>query len=93
MGLLHEALPASALVVAIGPGKGSNWVWLSTGEAGAVVPPQSLPDHLRPQMYRLQSAARAPAVAAANWHQLAEADLWVMSLAGRVGRRASWWAA
>ncbi len=43
MGLLHEALPASTLVVAIDPGKVSNRVWLSTGEAGAVVPPLSLP--------------------------------------------------
>ena len=34
MGLLHEALPASTLVVAIDPGKVSNRVWLSTGEAG-----------------------------------------------------------
>jgi transposase len=43
VGLLHEALPASTLVVAIDPGKASNRVWLSTGEAGAVVPPLSLP--------------------------------------------------
>ena len=55
MGLLHEALPASTLVVAIDPGKVSNRVWLSTGEAGAVVPPLSLPV-LRPgldQLHRL----------------------------------------
>ena len=43
MGLLHEALRASTLVVAIDPGKVSNRVWLSTGEAGEVVPPLSLP--------------------------------------------------
>jgi hypothetical protein len=36
--LLHEALPASTLVVAIDPGKVTNRVWLSTGEAGEVVP-------------------------------------------------------
>jgi pimeloyl-ACP methyl ester carboxylesterase len=43
VGLLHEALPVSTLVVAIDPGKVSDRVWLSTGEAGAVVPPLSLP--------------------------------------------------
>ena len=52
MGLLHEALPASTLVVAIDPGKVSNRVWLSTGEAGEVVPPLSLPV-LRPGLERL----------------------------------------
>jgi transposase len=55
VGLLHEALPASTLVVAIDPGKVSNRVWLSTGEAGAVAPPLSLPV-LRPgldQLHRL----------------------------------------
>ncbi|WP_448619513.1 hypothetical protein [Geodermatophilus sp. URMC 65] len=53
MGLLHEALPASTLVVAIDPGKVSNRVWLSTGEAGPVVPPLSLPV-LRPGLDQLQ---------------------------------------
>ena len=55
MGLLQEALPASTLVVAIDPGKVSNRVWLSTGEAGEVAPPVSLPV-LRPgleQLHRL----------------------------------------
>jgi hypothetical protein len=55
MGLLHETLPASTLVVAIDPGKVSNRVWLSTGEAGSVMPPLSLPV-LRPglnQLHRL----------------------------------------
>ncbi|MCU1671100.1 MAG: transposase [Blastococcus sp.] len=52
MGLLHEALPASTLVVAIDPGKVSNRVWLSTGEAGEVLPPLSLPV-LRPGLERL----------------------------------------
>jgi hypothetical protein len=53
VGLLHEALPASTLVVAIDPGKVSNRVWLSTGEAGAVVSPLSLPV-LRPGLDQLQ---------------------------------------
>ena len=55
MGLLHEALPPSTLVVAIDPGKVSNRVWLSSGETGPVVPPLSLPV-LRPgldQLHRL----------------------------------------
>jgi hypothetical protein len=33
VGLLHEALPASTLVVAIDPGKVSNRVWLTSGAA------------------------------------------------------------
>jgi hypothetical protein len=51
MGLLHEALPVSTLVVAIDPGKVSNRVWLSSGEAGPIVPPLSLPV-LRPGLDR-----------------------------------------
>src|SRR3954451_24841301 len=46
VGLLHEALPTSTLVVAIDSGKVSDRVWLSTSEAGAAVP-SSLPG-LRP---------------------------------------------
>ena len=63
MGLLHEALPGSTLVVAIDPGKVSNRVWLSTGEAGEVVPPLSLPV-LRPgleQLHRLVVDHAGPA--------------------------------
>jgi transposase len=52
VGLLHEALPASTLVVAIDPGKVTNRVWLSSGEAGPVVPPLSLPV-LRPGLDEL----------------------------------------
>jgi transposase len=37
--LLREALPVSTRVVAIDPGKVSNRVRLSTGEAGSVVHP------------------------------------------------------
>lgn len=53
MGLLHEALPASTLVVAIDPGKVSNRVWLSSGAAGLLVEPLSLPV-LRPGLEALQ---------------------------------------
>ncbi len=63
MGLLQEALPESTLVVAIDPGKVSNRVWLSTGEAGEVVPPLSLPV-LRPgleQLHRLVVDHAGPA--------------------------------
>jgi hypothetical protein len=63
VGLLQEALPGSTLVVAIDPGKVSNRVWLSTGEAGEVVPPLSLPV-LRPgleQLHRLVVDHAGPA--------------------------------
>ena len=53
MGLLHEALPASTLVVAIDPGKVSNRVWLSSSAAGMAVEPLSLPV-LRPGLEALQ---------------------------------------
>jgi transposase len=53
VGLLHEALPASTLVVAIDPGKVSNRVWLSSSVAGMVVEPLSLPV-LRPGLEALQ---------------------------------------
>jgi Transposase len=89
VGLLHEALPASTLVVAIDPGKVSNRVWLSTGEAGAVVPPLSLPV-LRPgldQLHRLgiDHAGSAGAVSAieatGGLHQA-----WVRELSQRFPR-------
>jgi transposase len=51
--LLHEALPASTLVVAIDPGKVSNRVWLSSSAAGMAVEPLSLPV-LRPGLEALQ---------------------------------------
>ncbi|HST98977.1 MAG TPA: hypothetical protein VLJ85_15140, partial [Geodermatophilus sp.] len=68
MGLLHEALSGSTLVVAIDPGKVSNRVWLSTGEDGEVMPPLSLPV-LRPGLERLHrlvvdhTGARSPVFA------------------------------
>jgi hypothetical protein len=55
VGLLHEALPPSTVVVAIDPGEVSNRVRLSTGETGEMVPPLTLPV-LRPgleQLHRL----------------------------------------
>jgi transposase len=63
VGLLQEVLPGSTLVVAIDPGKVSNRVWLSTGEAGEVVPPLSLPV-LRPgleELHRLVLTHAGPA--------------------------------
>ena len=89
MGLLHEALPASTLVVAIDPGKVSNRVWLSTGEAGAVVPPLSLPV-LRPgldELHRLvidHAGAAAPVFAIEETGGLHQA--WVRELSQRFPR-------
>ena len=43
MELLSKALPVSALVVAVDPGKVSNRVWLTSGEHGLIGQPVSLP--------------------------------------------------
>jgi hypothetical protein len=43
MELLREALPATALVVAVDPGKVSNRTWLTSGERGLIGTPMSLP--------------------------------------------------
>lgn len=53
MELLHEALPASTVVIAIDPGKVSNRIWLSSSAAGMLVEPLSLPV-LRPGLEALQ---------------------------------------
>jgi transposase len=41
--LLRQAVPTSALVVAVDPGKVSNRVWLTSGERGLIGEPVSLP--------------------------------------------------
>jgi transposase len=41
--LLRREVPASALVVAVDPGKAFNRVWLTTGERGLIGEPVSLP--------------------------------------------------
>jgi transposase len=41
--LLRQVLPATALVVAVDPGKVSNRVWLTSGERGLIGEPVSLP--------------------------------------------------
>jgi hypothetical protein len=41
--LLCQAVPATALVVAVDPGKASNRVWLTSGERGLIGEPVSLP--------------------------------------------------
>jgi transposase len=41
--LLRQAVPTSALVVAVDPGKVSNRVWLTSGERGLIGAPVSLP--------------------------------------------------
>ena len=43
MDLLRREVPASALVVAVDPGKAFNRVWLTTGERGMIGEPVSLP--------------------------------------------------
>jgi transposase len=43
MELLRQAVPVSALVVAVDPGKASNRVWLTSGERGLIGEPVSLP--------------------------------------------------
>jgi hypothetical protein len=39
--LLRQAIPVSALVVAVDPGKVSNRVWLTSGAAGLIGEPGS----------------------------------------------------
>jgi transposase len=41
--LLCQAVPATALVVAVDPGKASNRVWVTSGERGLIGEPVSLP--------------------------------------------------
>ena len=41
--LLRQAVPATALMVAVDPGKVSNRVWLTSGERGLIGEPVSLP--------------------------------------------------
>jgi transposase len=41
--LLRQVIPATALVVAVDPGKVSNRVWLTSGERGLIGEPVSLP--------------------------------------------------
>jgi hypothetical protein len=41
--LLRREVPASALVVAVDPGKAFNRVWLTSGERGLIGDPVSLP--------------------------------------------------
>lgn len=66
--LLQQALPPSTLVVAIDPGKVQHRVWFSTGDAGLLEEPRSVPS-LRPGLdevtatIRRLSGAVAPVVA------------------------------
>jgi hypothetical protein len=56
-GLLKQALPASALVVATDPGKVSHRVWFSTGDAGLLDEPRSVPS-LRPGLDEVSASIR-----------------------------------
>lgn len=60
--LLRQAVPVSALVVAVDPGKVSNRVWLTSGAAGLIGEPVSLPV-LREGVDRLAGLILASGVA------------------------------
>lgn len=64
MQLLRQAVPATALVVAVDPGKVSNRVWLTSGERGLIGAPVSLPV-LREGVDRLAGLIAASGVAGA----------------------------
>jgi transposase len=55
--LLAQALPGSALVVAIDPGKVAHRVWFSTGDAGLLVEPVTVPA-LRPGLDEVAATIR-----------------------------------
>jgi transposase len=55
--LLQQALPGSALVVAIDPGKVQHRVWFSTGDSGLLAEPVSVPA-LRPGLDEVAAAIR-----------------------------------
>jgi transposase len=60
--LLRQAVPVSALVVAVDPGKVNNRVWLTSGERGLIGEPVSLPV-LREGVDALAGLIRASGVA------------------------------
>ncbi len=62
--LLRQAVPATALVVAVDPGKVSNRVWLTSAERGLIGEPVSLPV-LREGVDRLAGLIAASGVAGA----------------------------
>jgi transposase len=62
--LLRQAVPATALVVAVDPGKVSNRVWLTSGERGLIGEPVSLPV-LREGVDRLAGLIAASGLAGA----------------------------
>lgn len=64
MQLLRQVVPATALVVAVDPGKVSNRVWLTSGERGLIGEPVSLPV-LREGVDRLAGLIAASGVAGA----------------------------
>ena len=60
--LLRQAVPVSALLVAVDPGKVSNRVWLTSGKCGLIGEPVSLPV-LREGVDRLAGLVQASGVA------------------------------
>lgn len=78
-GLLQHALAGSALVVAIGPGKVGHRVWFSTGDAGLLEEPRSVPS-LRPGLDEVTAAIR----------RLAGAQVPVVAIEATGGLHGSW---
>lgn len=62
--LLAQVLPGSTLVVAIDPGKVAHRVWFSTGDAGLLEEPRSVPS-LRPGLDDVEATIRRLVGAAA----------------------------
>jgi hypothetical protein len=84
--LLRQAVPATALMVAVDPGKVSNRVWLTSGERGLIGEPVSLPvlregvDTLA-GLITASGVARAPTIAVEATGRLHQA--WVAELERR----------
>lgn len=78
-GLLQQALPGSTLVVAIDPGKAQHRVWFSTGEAGLLEEPRSVPA-LRPGLDDVTATIR----------RLAGAQVPVVAIEATGGLHGSW---
>jgi len=84
--LLRQGVPATALVVAVDPGKVSNRVWLTSGESGLIGEPVSLPvlregaDHLA-GLIQASGVAGPPMIAVEATGRLHQA--WVTELERR----------
>ena len=82
--LLRQAVPATALVVAVDPGKVSNRVWLTSAERGLIGEPVSLPV-LREGVDRLARLIAASGVAGAPTIAVEATGPAASGLGGRAG--------